>query len=102
MINLTGKWMGNLSGTNAGEFVLDLDHTAGRIYGTGQFCEPGLGGYKYTVQGLTQEDRFAIDLTPHQKVGWNCIHFLSCPSTTKKETAQKSSKRAQKHRSFTA
>ena len=42
MINLTGKWRGNLSGTNAGEFVLDLDHTAGRIYGLDNFTNLGL------------------------------------------------------------
>lgn len=64
MINLSGAWSGELSGTNQGRMVINLQHEGDRLYGKGHFNEPSIGVYQYNIQGVVSGEEIKLVLTP--------------------------------------
>lgn len=63
-VNITGTWIGKITGTNSGEMALHLQHEEDRIYGLGRFYEPQYGAYEYEIQGISKEAQYSFFLTP--------------------------------------
>ena len=49
--NVSGYWTGEISGTNIGSFVLNLEQNGDKITGTANVQEPSIGRYELSVTG---------------------------------------------------
>ena len=67
MENLSGSWIGELSGTNQGQMLIRLSHEGDRVYGEGHFKESSIGPYQYQIQGIVAGESIKLMLTPGQR-----------------------------------
>ena len=63
MSNLSGQWIGNVYGTNAGNAFMELEDDGAKVKGTLRFNDPTTGIVVFRVAGKG-DDKLDLELTP--------------------------------------
>lgn len=61
---LAGRWAGQISGTNVGSFVLDLEVSGDALQGMFALQDFNQGAFAYDVVGNAEKNRISLTLTP--------------------------------------
>jgi predicted nucleotide-binding protein len=63
-VDIAGFWTGTLEGTNSGGVAIEFTQDGQRLEGKGNFHEPALGVYAYTIQGVVDGNSVSFFLQP--------------------------------------
>ena len=70
---LSGRWIGTISGTNAGQAIIDLVERGGVIEGDGRIHDFRSGPTTYRVSGRTDGELVSIELHPLDQPGGDFV-----------------------------
>src|SRR5579864_6592419 len=63
---LGGRWIGRVEGTNAGNFLLDMEQRDGKLSGQARLNDATYGVSAFDVKGETSDGHLVLDLVPRE------------------------------------